>query len=54
MATLGAMLAQRPIFSVETLEQTLKDHLPSSKTDLLEKNFLVLRQGYRQALAVST
>ena len=54
MAALGAMLARRPIFSLETIEQTLRDHLPASKVDLLEKNFLVLRQGYRAALPVST
>ena len=46
MAMLGAMLAQRPIFSLEEMEQTLKDHLPASKVHLLESNFLVLRRGY--------
>jgi len=46
MATLGAMLAQRPIFNLETLEQTLSDHLPANKAHLLESNFLVLRRGY--------
>jgi 2-oxoglutarate ferredoxin oxidoreductase subunit gamma len=46
MATLGAMLALRPIFDLEVLEQTLMDHLPANKAHLLESNFLVLRQGY--------
>jgi 2-oxoglutarate ferredoxin oxidoreductase subunit gamma len=46
MAALGAMLAQRPLFSLEALEQTLTDHLPASKAHLLESNFLVLRRGY--------
>ncbi len=46
MATLGAMLAQRPIFTLEVMEQTLTDHLPASKAHLLESNFLVLRRGY--------
>ncbi len=54
MATLGAMLARRPIFNLETIEQTLRDHLPSSKADLLEKNSHVLRQGYSEALPVYT
>ncbi len=46
MAALGAMLAQRPLFDLEVLEQTLTDHLPASKAHLLESNFLVLRRGY--------
>ena len=46
MATLGATLAQRPIFSLEVLEQTLTDHLTANKNHLLESNFLVLRRGY--------
>lgn len=46
MAALGALLAQRPIFSIETLEQTLTNHLPANKTHLLENNFLVLREGH--------
>ena len=46
MAALGSMLAQRPLFDLEILEQTLTDHLPASKAHLLESNFLVLRRGY--------
>ena len=46
MVTLGAMLAKRPIFTLEVLEKTLSDHLPASKAHLLENNFLVLRRGY--------
>jgi 2-oxoglutarate ferredoxin oxidoreductase subunit gamma len=53
MATLGAMLARRPIFSLETLEQTLTNHMPSDKAHLLEKNFLVLRQGYKIGLTIT-
>jgi 2-oxoglutarate ferredoxin oxidoreductase subunit gamma len=52
VAALGAMLACRPIFSLETIEQTLTNHLPSDKADLLEGNFMVLRQGYEFAAGV--
>ena len=53
MAALGAMLAKRPIFELQVLEQTLKDHLPANKAHLLESNFLVLRQGYEIGSAVA-
>jgi 2-oxoglutarate ferredoxin oxidoreductase subunit gamma len=53
MAALGAMLAKRPIFGLETLEQTLTNHLPVNKAHLLENNFLVLRQGYAVGSLVS-
>ncbi len=53
MAALGAMLAQRPIFSLEALEQALSDHLPVSKKHLLESNFLVLRRGYAAGLTIN-
>lgn len=52
MAALGAMLACRPIFPLETMEQTLANHLPAEKSELLESNFLVLRQGYAFGLGV--
>lgn len=54
MAALGAMLAQRPIFNLETLEQTLTSHLPANKAHLLEDNFLVLRHGYTVGLPIPT
>ena len=52
MATLGSMLAQRPIFTLEIMEQTLSDHLPANKKHMLENNFLVLRRGYDAGLSI--
>lgn len=52
VATVGALLARRPVLSLEEMEQTLRNHLPESKGHLLEANIKVLRQGY--ALAAET
>ncbi len=49
VAAVGAMLAQRPVLSVEEVEQALRDHLPESKGHLLEANLEVLRKGYELA-----
>lgn len=49
MAMLGAMLAQRPVLSLEQVEAALRKHLPQSKSHLLEKNVVVLRRGYEEA-----
>ncbi len=46
MAALGALLAKRPLFSLDDLLQTLHDHLPKRKHNLLEANKLVLQHGY--------
>ena len=54
MAALGGMLAQRPIFGLETLEQTLADHLPAGKIHLLENNFLVMRRGFAAGSTIAT
>jgi 2-oxoglutarate ferredoxin oxidoreductase subunit gamma len=47
MATLGALLAKRPILPLETVEQALSDHLPSAKAHLIDGNRQVLQQGYQ-------
>ncbi|MFN2247612.1 MAG: 2-oxoacid:acceptor oxidoreductase family protein [Candidatus Promineifilaceae bacterium] len=46
MAMLGAMLARKPVLSLESIEQALIDHLPSSKAALLESNLQVLKRGF--------
>ena len=46
MACLGAMLARRPVFTLQHLENALRDHLPAEKRHLLERNFLVLHEGF--------
>ena len=52
VAAVGALLARRPMLSLEEVEQALRNHLPESKGHLLEANFEVLRRGY--ALAAET
>jgi len=46
MAALGALLSKRPLFTLDELLQTLHDHLPERKHNLLEANKLVLQHGY--------
>ncbi len=46
MAMVGAMLARRPILTLFSLEQALRDHLPANKSHLLDSNITVLRRGY--------
>ena len=47
MATIGALLAKQPILPLESVEQALLDHLPSTKAHLIDGNRLVLQQGYQ-------
>jgi 2-oxoglutarate ferredoxin oxidoreductase subunit gamma len=43
MATLGALLARRPILPLEAVEQALSDHLPAAKAHLIDSNRQVLQ-----------
>jgi 2-oxoglutarate ferredoxin oxidoreductase subunit gamma len=52
MAVLGAMIAQRSILSLEAVEQSLKDHLPANKANLLDNNLRVLHKGYEIGLGI--
>ncbi|MDX1415352.1 MAG: 2-oxoacid:acceptor oxidoreductase family protein [Candidatus Promineifilaceae bacterium] len=52
MAMLGAMLALRPVLSLEALVQALFDHLPADKSHLLDSNMQVLRNGYKIGLGI--
>lgn len=52
MAAVGAMLAKRPIISLEAIHQALTDHLPPRKADLMEANHQVLKRGYESVTAV--
>jgi 2-oxoglutarate ferredoxin oxidoreductase subunit gamma len=47
VVTLGALLSKREVIPLETLEQALKDHLPSAKAHLTESNLSALQSGYR-------
>jgi 2-oxoglutarate ferredoxin oxidoreductase subunit gamma len=53
MAAVGAMLARRPIVSLDAFRRTLTAHLPPSKTELLDVNMLILQRGYDAALPLS-
>lgn len=46
MAALGAMLAARPILTLEELETALREHIGQKKQHLLDANLEVLHQGY--------
>lgn len=49
MVAVGAMLAKRSILPVEVVEQALIDHLPASKSHLLENNLKVMRHAFKLA-----
>ena len=46
MATLGAMLATRPVLPLDIVEAALVEHLPAGKQHLAEANLQVIRHGY--------
>lgn len=46
MATVGAMLARRPILALEAIEEAITSHMPAKKRHLLDANLAVLRAGY--------
>lgn len=49
MAAVGALLARRPVLTLEEVEQALRNHLPESKQHLLETNLEVLRRAHELA-----
>lgn len=49
MATVGALLACRPVLTIADIIQALRNHLPESKHHLLAANIDVLQQGYEVA-----
>lgn len=53
VATLGAMLARRPVLALEQVERALVDHLPAKKANLIEANRQVLQRGYEISLPVA-
>lgn len=50
VATVGAMLAKRPILPLEVIERTLFDHLPADKAHLFDSNRQVLHRGHDAAM----
>lgn len=51
MVALGALLQCEPIFSIGSIEEALKDHLPERHKRLLEVNFQALQEGSEFALS---
>ncbi|HSM55920.1 MAG TPA: 2-oxoacid:acceptor oxidoreductase family protein [Candidatus Sulfomarinibacteraceae bacterium] len=49
MVTVGAVLGRRSVLSLEQVGNALRDHLPASKSHLLDDNLTVLRRGYQLA-----
>lgn len=49
MAAIGALLAVRPILTLEAIGKSLTTHLPAGKAHLAESNQVVLRRGYAYA-----
>jgi len=52
MAAIGALLAKRPFLTFPQIQQTLKDHLPAGKQNLLAANIQVMQKGYESAVAI--
>jgi len=49
MVTLGAMVAKRPVLSLEAVAEGLRNHMPAGKAKLIEANLQVLQRGYDAA-----
>ena len=49
MVTLGAMVAKRPVLSLEDVAEGLRNHMPAGKAKLIEANLQVLQRGYDAA-----
>lgn len=49
MVVVGALLGSQPIFTVQQLGKTLREHLPASKQHLLDANIQVLQRGFEVA-----
>jgi 2-oxoglutarate ferredoxin oxidoreductase subunit gamma len=49
MVVIGALLGMQPMFTIEQLATTLREHLPASKQHMLDANIDVLRRGFEAA-----
>lgn len=45
MAALGAMLAGRPVLSLDVVKKALVEHFPAGKQHLVEANLKVIEHG---------
>jgi len=49
LVLLGSLLERLPLFTLESIRETLDKHIPDRHRDLLEANIQALTQGYREA-----
>ena len=54
VAALGALIARKPVLTIDQVEQAIVDHLPARKAHMLDANRSVLRGGYEVALPVAS
>jgi 2-oxoglutarate ferredoxin oxidoreductase subunit gamma len=53
MVAVGAMLARRPVVTLDAIGVAIAGHLPADKADLVAINMQVLQRGYDAALPLS-
>ena len=53
VATIGALLARRPVLDLDVVQETLVEHLSKKKAQLVEANLQVLKRGYEAGLPVA-
>jgi len=53
VATIGAMLARRPILDLDVVREMLVEHLSKKKAQLVDANLQVLNRGYEAGLLVA-
>ena len=53
VVVVGAMLARRPVLSLETVESTLIEQLSKKKADLVDANLEALKHGYKAGSLVA-
>jgi 2-oxoglutarate ferredoxin oxidoreductase subunit gamma len=53
VASLGALIARKPVLTIEQVDQSIVDHLPARKADMLDANRKVLKRGYEVGLPVA-
>ncbi|MFN2190684.1 MAG: 2-oxoacid:acceptor oxidoreductase family protein [Candidatus Promineifilaceae bacterium] len=53
VASLGALIARKPVLTIDQVDQSIVDHLPARKADMLAANRKVLKRGYEVGLPVA-
>jgi 2-oxoglutarate ferredoxin oxidoreductase subunit gamma len=53
MVAVGALLARRPVVTLDAIRSAIAGHLPAHKADLVEINMAVMQRGFDAALPLS-